>query len=241
MATKNSTVNVAVAKNADELFRSLIQTNVNDHIEQKGKLSYLSWSWAWQEFKLRAPDATYKVHMFEHTIGGNTVLRPYTHDNDLGYMVFTEVTALGQTHTMWLPVMDSANRALKSSPYPIKIANRDRSGVEDVKTITIPAATMTDINKTIMRCLVKNIAMFGLGLYIYAGEDLPTDLVEPASEEQVKRMIELGVTKEKVCAAYKVQELEQLTYMQAQHVIDSMESARSSGAPATSKGTSRKG
>ena len=32
---------------------------------------------------------------------------------------------------------------------------------------------MFDINKTIMRCLTKNLAMFGLGLYIYAGEDLP--------------------------------------------------------------------
>jgi hypothetical protein len=38
---------------------------------------------------------------------------------------------------------------------------------------TVEAATMFDINKTIMRCLVKNIAMFGIGLYIYAGEDLP--------------------------------------------------------------------
>ena len=37
-------------------------------------------------------------------------------------------------------------------------------------------ATMFDINKTIMRCLVKNIAMFGLGLYLYAGEDLPDTL-----------------------------------------------------------------
>jgi len=35
--------------------------------------------------------------------------------------------------------------------------------------------TVMDINKTIMRCLTKNLAMFGLGLYIYAGEDLPDD------------------------------------------------------------------
>ena len=37
---------------------------------------------------------------------------------------------------------------------------------------------MFDINKTVMRCLVKNLAMFGLGLYIYAGEDLPEDIKE---------------------------------------------------------------
>ena len=37
----------------------------------------------------------------------------------------------------------------------------------------VEKATMFDVNKTIMRCLVKNLAMFGLGLYIYAGEVLP--------------------------------------------------------------------
>ena len=41
---------------------------------------------------------------------------------------------------------------------------------------------MFDINKTIMRCLVKNLAMFGLGLYIYAGEDLP--MLPKATKEQ---------------------------------------------------------
>ena len=34
---------------------------------------------------------------------------------------------------------------------------------------------MFDINKTIMRCLVKNLSLFGLGLYIYQGEDMPND------------------------------------------------------------------
>jgi hypothetical protein len=46
---------------------------------------------------------------------------------------------------------------------------------------------MFDINKTLMRCLVKNLAMFGLGIYIYAGEDLPegetTKVVAPVKEE----------------------------------------------------------
>ena len=74
---------------------------------------------------------------------------PYVKD-EAGYMVFTEVTAGGVTHMMWLPVMDFKNKAMKS-------------------------ATMTDINKTIMRCLTKNLAMHGLGLYIYSGEDLPEE------------------------------------------------------------------
>ena len=43
---------------------------------------------------------------------------------------------------------------------------------------------MFDINKTLMRCLTKNLAMFGLGHYIFAGEDLPE--VEPVVSAPVK-------------------------------------------------------
>jgi hypothetical protein len=65
---------------------------------------------------------------------------------------------------MWLPVMDGANQAMKHESYEYST----RYGVK-----TVDAATMFDINKTLMRCLTKNLAMFGLGLYIFAGEDLP--------------------------------------------------------------------
>ncbi len=85
-------------------------------------------------------------------------------------MVFTKVTIEGLTHEMWLPVMDGANKAMKAKQYTYKTKYAEK---------TVEPATMFDINKTIMRCLVKNLAMFGLGLYIYAGEDLPEE-----SEEQ---------------------------------------------------------
>lgn len=79
---------------------------------------------------------------------------PYFYDPDTGYMVMTEVTIEGHTKQMWLPVMDNRNRALRD-------------------------ADMFNINTSIMRCLTKNFAMFGLGLYIYAGEDLPESEREP--------------------------------------------------------------
>jgi len=65
---------------------------------------------------------------------------------------------------MWLPVMDGANKAMKATAYTYTTKYGEKN---------VEAATMFDINKTIMRCLTKNLAMFGLGLYIYAGEDLP--------------------------------------------------------------------
>lgn len=131
-------------------FEEIYKINVNDKTEKKNGLTYLSWAWAWAEFKKCYPDASYCIKRFENNL-------PYVKDDKTGYMVFTEVSANGITHEMWLPVMDNRNKAILE-------------------------ATMTDINKAIMRCLTKNLAMFGLGLYIYAGEDLPEDDAQPEQE-----------------------------------------------------------
>jgi hypothetical protein len=121
-------------------FEEVYAINVNDKTEKKGSLTYLSWAFAWAEFKKLYPEATYKVDQFNGAFcSGN---------EKTGYMVRTEVTAGEQTYEMWLPVMDMRNNAVLSPK-------------------------MTEINKSIMRCLTKNLAMFGLGLYIYAGEDIP--------------------------------------------------------------------
>ena len=110
-------------------------------------------------------------------------------------MVYTTVTIEGETHEMWLPVMDGANNAMKGEPYSYTVKNPnfkwakldearkgyyDKYGNQQTEMITkyVEAATMFDVNKAIMRCLVKNLAMFGLGLYIYAGEDLPEDVAK---------------------------------------------------------------
>lgn len=143
------------------VFEDLNGLNINGHTEKKkveGKeLTYLSWPWAWAEVKKRYPDAHYSIWKNENGL-------PYTEDPATGYMVYTSVTIEGVTHEMWLPVMNGANKAMKRAPYKYTTKYGEKS---------VEAATMMDINKTIMRCLVKNLAMFGLGLYIYAGEDLP--------------------------------------------------------------------
>jgi hypothetical protein len=139
-------------------FDVLSSVNVNDKVEKKSNLTYLSWAWAWAEVKKACPDAKYKV------IGDPLTQKPYFYDENLGYMVVTEVTIDKETLEMWLPVMDGANKAMMATPYSYKTKYGDK---------TVEAATMFDINKTLMRCLTKNLAMFGLGLYIYAGEDLP--------------------------------------------------------------------
>lgn len=166
-----------------EIFNVLRQVNVNDHTEDKNGLTYLTWSWAWDVFKQHYPSATYNIYKNENGL-------PFVYDESTGYMVYTSVTVEGLTHEMWLPVMDGANAAMKNAPYTYKVKNKnfkwakldkesgkylDKYGKEQPEYLekVCEAATMFDINKTIMRCLVKNLAMFGLGLYIYAREDLP--------------------------------------------------------------------
>lgn len=145
-----------------EDFEKLYTLDVSKQVEKKDNLSYLSWAYAWREFKRVYPDAEYTVKKDENG-------RCYFGDEDIGYMVYTTVTAGNLTYEMWLPVMDSKNKTMKLKPYKYSTKYGEK---------TVAGISMFDINKTVMRCLVKNLAMFGLGLYIYAGEDLPEDIKE---------------------------------------------------------------
>lgn len=153
----------------ENVFEKLYSMNVNSKTEEKNGLTYLSWAWAWGEFKKVYPEATYTIKKNEQGL-------PYIYDENLGYMVFTSVTVGDLTHEMWLPVMDSANKSMKDKPYTYQ-AKEYQYGkwTGNMVDKTVESATMFDINKTLMRCLTKNLAMFGLGLYIYAGEDLPEE------------------------------------------------------------------
>lgn len=170
-------------ENKKSVFETLNAINVNDMVEkkktEKSTLTYLSWSSAWQVVKEKFPDVEYEILRNPETN------LPYWYDPLTGYMVFTKVTIGGQTHEMWLPVMDGTNHAMKAEPYEVQTK---------YKKFTVQAATMTDINKTIMRCLVKNLSIFGLGLYIYRGEDLPTD-TEQAQPAQPAKPVEKPVQK----------------------------------------------
>lgn len=193
------------------VFEKLSSINVNEKTEKKNGLTYLSWAWAWAEFKKVCPDASYEVIKFDG--------KPYYFDPETGYMVYTTVTVGDLTHEMWLPVMDSGNHAMKNVTYTAKSRYKD---------VEVQPATMFDINKTIMRCLVKNLAMFGLGLYIYAGEDLPEDdekKEDPKAQDKLKKQTipaakvkalkekaqADGVNIMKLCEYAKVSDLAKLT------------------------------
>lgn len=124
------------------IFETLNVKNVNEHVEKKNGLSYLSWAWAWAEVKKEYPSANYTV--YENEQGWN-----YFTDGRTCW-VKTGVTIEGLEHIEYLPVMDFRN-----------------------KSIPLDQVTSFDVNKTIQRSLTKAVARHGLGLYIYAGEDVP--------------------------------------------------------------------
>lgn len=132
-------------------FEVLNSINVNDKIEKKNGLSYLSWPYAWGELKKRDPLANYKI--YENGEGWNY------HTDGRTCWVKVSVIVNGIEHIEHLPVMDFRNQS-----------------------IPLAKVTSFDVNKTIQRALTKAAARHGLGLYIYAGEDLPDEACEPCAE-----------------------------------------------------------
>jgi hypothetical protein len=118
--------------------------NISDLLEKKGSLSYLSWAHAWGEALKIDPAATFEVHSFDR---GDGVKQAYMDVNGTA-LVWVTVTMNGKPMTCQLPVMNHKNEA-----------------------ITNPNAFA--VNTAMMRCMVKAIALHGLGLYVYKGEDLP--------------------------------------------------------------------
>ena len=119
-----------------ETFNELRLINVNEHTEQQGQLTYLSWTYCVDILWQNDNSATWEF------------LPPIEYNETM--MVRTQVTAFGKTLGMQLPVMDNRNNA---------ITNPDARKISDSQ----------------MRCLAKNIACFGIGLYIFAGSDLPEE------------------------------------------------------------------
>jgi hypothetical protein len=140
-----------------ELIAKMLAKNVNDHLEKKNGLSYLSWAWAWAEALKADADATYKVEMFDG--------KCYMEINGTA-MVWVTVTMFDKPMTCQLPVMDSGNKAIPLKGYTAVSKYGKEYRVE---------CDAFAVNTAIMRCMTKALALHGLSLYIYAGEDLPEE------------------------------------------------------------------
>ena len=143
-----------------EVFQTLNELNVNEFTQKKGNFTYLSWAWAVRELLKVAPKATWQIHKF----GEDGERQPYM-KTDAGYFVQVTVDVEGVMRTQIHPVLNHRNE-------------------------TIDEPNAFQINTSIQRCLAKAIALHGLGLYIYAGEDLPE--VPELSKNQVKEILDMA-------------------------------------------------
>lgn len=124
-------------------------------MERKGNLDYLSWANAWALLKTNYPDAQRKVYEHDHT-GLN-----FFTDGVTAY-VKVGITVDGIEHIDYLPIMDHRNNA-----------------------IPVAKVTSMDVNKAIQRSTAKAIAMHGLGLVLWTGEDIadmPAQVSKPSED-----------------------------------------------------------
>jgi len=143
-----------------DIWKTLSVIDVNEHTEQKQGMTYLSWAWAWSIVKDIYPDAKFKKHQFD----GPNGKRPYMIDEHGFAFVMVTVSIGDEEQTEILPVL-KGNK-------PIQGPNS------------------FEINTALQRCLVKALAYFGLGHYIYAGEDLPSganDVTSPVQAVAVEK------------------------------------------------------
>lgn len=153
--------------NKKSVFETLSTINISGKTEKKNGLTYLSWAYAWGELCKVYPTATYKVHERDTQWGPCN----YFTDGRTAW-VKVSVTIGDLTHTEMLPIMDYRN-----------------------KSIPLDKVTSCDANKAIQRCITKAVARFGLGLYVYAGEDLPSSVEysDPIQAQPVQQPVEKAV------------------------------------------------
>ena len=150
------------------VFETLSKVDISDHVKKKMGLDYLSWSWAWSKLKsiypnTPVPEPTLYQEMILTKNGYELTDRkvPYL-TTPTGTMVQVTVVIEGEPYTQSLYVMDNRN-----------------------KTVINPQQNL--INKTIQRCTVKAIAMAGLGLNLYANEDLPMGDINSNDQQQAEQ------------------------------------------------------
>lgn len=163
-----------------KIFKTLSAVDVAPLIQKKNELDYLSWANAWAVLMEYYPDSDYEIQEFDEIkLNQNSGEWQKTGrkvdylKTEAGVEVRTKVIIEGETYSQRLYVMDFRNKAIKEP-------------------------TLFEINKAQQRCLVKAIAMAGLGLNLYQGEDLPTEATfkqKGISKEQQEERQQLNVKK----------------------------------------------
>jgi len=145
-----------------KVWETLSRIDCSEHIEKKAGMSYLSWAWAWMITKQAFPQAKFRKSVFED---GNGRCVPFMRDEEGYTYVEVTVTIDDDSATEVFPVLDHRNKAIQNP-----------NGF--------------DVNKAHQRCLVKALAYLGLGVTIYAGEDLPLGASEDMENDITSKFLD---------------------------------------------------
>lgn len=176
-------------------FEKLNAINVSDKVKFKNGLAYLSWAWAWGEFKKVYPRASYKIYEDEkgriyHTDGITAWVK-------VSATVPADSNGDSLENIEYLPVMDFKN-----------------------KSLPVDKVTSVDANKAIQRALTKAIARHGLGLYVYAGEDLPEEVKK--ENDKRREMLNEFWSKMKSWDADKIKRFKETYEIKDQHEVNNL-------------------
>lgn len=156
------------------VFETLSAVDVSNHVEvismRKGPaLKYVSWAWAWNMVKSIYPSANRVIEEFPEYRFNEKTGAWYATGQMLDYRITPEGCEVKVTVT------------IEDETYS------ERLYVMDMRNQPVAKPNIAQINKTQQRCLVKALAMAGLGLNLYAGEDLPMADINEADKEQAEQ------------------------------------------------------
>lgn len=201
------------------IFNTLYEIDTRERSVEKDtgktKLNYLPWATTYSEVAKHFEDIKYDFCTNIETVEEKTITKidenttvektrtltqeiPYT-DTPTGLIVKTTVTIGGITKSMYLPVYDPSYKSMKLEPYTYSTKYGDK---------TVPAATIGDVYKSIMRCFAKNLSMWGVGLNMWTKEDAPEavlhleKLVKEIDSAYVSKK-KKGFTDDRIIGAYK--------------------------------------
>jgi len=209
------------------VFQTLSEIDLAPYIKTKpnSTFKYISWSDAWGKVKEIFPSAAYKTHI-------NDVGDPFF-VSIMGIFVRITVTIEGDSQTIDYPVLNGANKALKTELYSYKVKEYKWNGSKNVPTGNmtdkhVNPANSFDINTSIMRAMVKCLALHGLGLYIYKDDDAPSlvkiDSSQLSQLTEIHTRLKLDVSQTN--KAWNIDKLSNLDSVNFDSMVDWLEKSK---------------
>jgi hypothetical protein len=210
------------------IFHNLSLIDTSKKIQTKSNYKYVSWADAVAEVSKKYPDN------FSYEILENEEGKPFFYDDVAGYWVKTKVKIQDQEKKMMLPVLDSANRVLKKESYFYEVKNKQNPSQPFKKKAE--AIDIQAINKAIMRCLVKNLALFGFGLSLWTKDDIYSNeerqeiniiYITSKQKEELKNLIqETESDEEALCRIYHINQIAELPIELFKKMKESLEAKK---------------